>query len=71
VRRFELIRHADETGISGTGLVAEGVEFGNGRVAMRWCASGRPGSVVIWDSTADAMHIHGHDGRTELRWADE
>lgn len=70
MRRFELIRHHDETGISGTGPVAEGVEFGDGRVVLRWCTEGRPGSLVIWDSAADALEIHGHAGATELVWID-
>ena len=70
MRRFTLIRHTDETGISGTGTVAEGVEFGDGRTVLRWCAAGKPGSLVIWDNIADALAIHGHGGLTELAWID-
>lgn len=36
MRTFELHRVEDETGISGTGIVAEGVIFGDGTCAMRW-----------------------------------
>jgi len=35
VRRFFLDRMEDETGVSGSGLVAEGVVFWDGTVAMR------------------------------------
>lgn len=71
MRRFELIRHHDETGISGTGPVAEGVELGDGRVVLHWyCTGDRPGSLVIWDSAAAALEIHGHGGATELVWID-
>ena len=30
MRAFVLRRHKDETGVSGTGIAAEGVEFSNG-----------------------------------------
>lgn len=35
-RRFRLIRHHDVSGVSGTGPVAEGVQFTDGAVALRW-----------------------------------
>lgn len=35
-RTFKLVRSEDETGISGTGTVAEGIEFSNGMCAMSW-----------------------------------
>lgn len=35
-RRFHLVRDDDETGISGTGVVAEGIEFSNGMCAACW-----------------------------------
>lgn len=35
MNRFELVRDVDVTGISGTGVVAEGVEFSDGTVALR------------------------------------
>jgi len=34
MRTFFLERIEDETGISGTGIVAEGVEFSDGQIAM-------------------------------------
>lgn len=66
MKRFLLHRLEDETGVSGTGLVAEGVEFGDGTVAMRW----RTGisSTAIYDKVADVEAIHGHNGKTVLRW---
>ena len=36
MRHFYLDRHEDATGISGTGVVAQGVEFDNGKVALTW-----------------------------------
>jgi hypothetical protein len=67
---FELHRQVDHTGVSGTGIVAEGVQFGDGRVAMRWTWS-EHASTVVWDSVDDAMKIHGHDGATRVVWLDE
>lgn len=68
MRRFLLVRHEDITGVSGTGVVAEGVEFTDGSVAVRW-SSHRP-STVMWESVDDAITIHGHSGRTVIRWVD-
>lgn len=36
MRRFVLVRHRDVTGVSGTGVVAYGVEFPDGAAAVRW-----------------------------------
>lgn len=69
MRRFNLIRNKDATGVSGTGNVAEGVEFSDGQLVVRW-KSGTP-STVIWDgSEEDMMSIHGHNGWTHIEWLD-
>lgn len=64
-----LYRHKDVNGISGVGHVAEGVEFSDGRVAMRWIATTLR-STGIYDSLDDMLSIHGHDGRTEIHFTD-
>lgn len=69
MRRFDLIRHHDVSGVSGEGKVAEGVDFGT-KVAVRWCVPGVPSSVGVWDSIRDVMSVHGHNGLTEVRWID-
>lgn len=68
MRRFNLQRYVDDTGVSGTGVVAEGVQFGDGTVVIRWLGD-RPSSV-FWASIADAMAVHGHGGHTKLMWVD-
>jgi len=68
MRRFELQRDEDVSGVSGTGVVAEGLEFTDGRVVLRWLSEHR--STVIWDSIESVEVIHGHDGRTKIRWVD-
>lgn len=69
MRRFILNRIEDETGISGTGTVVEGVLFSDGKVAMRWIV-GEHRSTVVWDSIEAVEEIHGHGGRTVLEWVD-
>lgn len=69
MKRFELFREEDVSGVSGTGVVAEGVEFSDGTVALRWVASDHR-STVLWESVRSVEVIHGHDGRTVIRWKD-
>lgn len=66
VRTFDLVRHEDVNGVSGTGVVAVGAEFPDGTVAIRWM-SGTP-STVVWSSIEDALAVHSHGGKTEVRW---
>jgi len=67
-RRFELHRREDETGISGTGHIADGVEFEDGTCALRWRTEHR--STAIYPSFKDLLAIHGHDGKTKAVWID-
>lgn len=62
MRKFVLYRHRDVSGVSGIGCVAEGVEFSDGIVAIRWL--GATPSTVIWESIEHAEKIHGHSGST-------
>lgn len=85
-RRFNLVRDEDVSGISGTGIVAEGVLFsptqaaldavaGTGdaperHVAMEWLTEW-PTSVVFHQKGLAAVeHVHGHNGRTHIEWLD-
>ena len=68
MKRFHLMRHEDATGISGTGIVAEGVQFSSGEVALKWMTP--IWSCVFYLSMAAVEHIHGHGGRTTIEWVD-
>ena len=68
MRRFELHREQDVTGVSGTGVVVEGVEFSDGRCAYRWLSE--YATTVLADSMAVVEKVHGHDGRTTVVWLD-
>ena len=67
-RRFRLIRHHDVSGVSGTGPVAEGVQFTDGAVALRWY--GDYPTTTVWDAIESVIAIHGHQGATEVEWID-
>lgn len=66
MRNFVLRRDEDVNGVSGVGVVAQGVEFTDGTVAMRWMGSLR--STAIYNSIEDVEAIHGHEGRTRVVW---
>jgi hypothetical protein len=68
MRLFALDRHEDESGISGVGIVAEGVVFGDGTTVLRWLCELK--STAVYESVSDLIMIHGHDGKTVLRWID-
>ena len=61
---FYLNRLEDESGISGTGRVAQGFIFDNGKVAVTWLSE-HP-SVTIYDNIGEVRAIHSHGGATEI-----
>jgi hypothetical protein len=65
-RTFGLQRTADPSGVSGTGLVAGGVQFPDGTVCLR----GRTNtpSTAVYATLGDLMAVHGHAGATEVVW---
>ena len=68
-RRFQLHRKDDETGVSGTGIVAEGVQFSNNECVLNWMS--KRSSIGIYTHMADIEHIHGHEGKTRVVWVDD
>ncbi len=81
-RQFALHRDVDVSGVSGTGIVATGIEFVDPadvvfpdgvvlRLPPGWCRvtwhSDHP-STVLWPSVEDAMAVHGHGGATRIVW---
>jgi hypothetical protein len=62
--RFELHRHHDVSGISGTGVVAEGIVFSDGTAVLHWL--GEWNSTVVHKSVEQVIAVHGHSGATEL-----
>ena len=76
-RLFALVREHDVSGISGTGVVAEGVEFSDGTVVLRWLQAGtaRPDHVkpttVVHDDIDSVIGLHAHNGATRIVYVDE
>jgi hypothetical protein len=70
MRRFVLDRDYDVSGVSGTGVVCEGVEFSDGTCFLRWTGDW-PCSAVFWlDGIKAIMAVHGHGGATRVVWID-
>ena len=68
-RVFKMVRNADETGVSGTGVVGDGVEFPNGMVAFCWRS--KTPSVNTYRSFVEFKHVHidAHPNNdTEIHW---
>lgn len=68
MRIFVLERTLDVSGVSGTGVVAEGVEFWDGKCAMRWREPLGHQSTSFYDHIDDVEAIHGHNGATTIRF---
>lgn len=68
-RCFIVDRRRDDSGVSGIGIVAEGVEFTDGTVCLRWVTE--TATTVLFDSMQDVRTIHGHGGTTTVRWLEE
>ncbi len=66
---FCLERTDDETGVSGTGAVAYGTLYPNGKVTVAWHTR-RANSVSIYDNMEDmlAVHVLPHNGKTKVSW---
>ena len=79
LRRFLLVRTQDDTGISGVGVVAEGIEFSDKTVVLRWLAPhiaetqrerGVQPTTVLHDNILSVEALHGHNGATHVKWLD-
>lgn len=69
MKQFEIIRHHDVSGISGTGRVAEGVEFTDGTVVVRWLKTeGVEPTTVVHPGIDNVIALHGHNGSSEVVW---
>ena len=69
MRRFYLQRDEDASGISGTGRIAEGVQYANGWCSMMWLTEYF--SLVASPGIDHVEKIHGHQGKTRIVFLDE
>lgn len=65
---FAMYREEDESGVSGTGVVAYGVKWPapNNRVTLAWVAAEGRTSVAVYDDLDTIKEIHGHGGKTKF-----
>ncbi len=63
-KEFYLQRIEDESGISGTGIVARGVVLPSGKAVLEWQTFHT--SLCIYNNVQDVEAIHGHNGKTLL-----
>jgi len=68
MRRFHLQRDKDDSGVSGTGRVAEGVLLNNGWVITEWNSHHK--EIITSESIAVFEKLHGHDGKAHIIWHD-
>lgn len=66
-RLFKLRRLIDDSGVSGTGIVACGVEWPDGSAVLHWL-SDEPTTTMFPGGAAQVKRIHGHGGHTVLEW---
>ena len=67
IRTFHLLRTLDPGGVSGIGLVAEGVELTGGVCILHWIADPTKNTLEIHPTVTILLSIHGHIG-TSLVW---
>lgn len=70
-RLFTMVRNADDSGVSGTGRVLDGVLWPDGSVATRWRTDTPGGETFATWTHFHAVHVCAHPGNaTELPFAD-
>jgi len=58
IKTFTVARRADETGVSGTGVVIEGVVLATGQCIVHWLYPPPRGGIAIFDSMNDFIRVH-------------
>jgi len=74
IRTFTVARQYDETGVSGEGVVIEGVTLATGQCIAHWLFPPPRGSIAVFDSMSDfiAVHIRPHpSNRTIITYDDD
>lgn len=67
-RRFVLKRSNDVSGVSGTGVVAEGCVWSTGQATLCWLS--HLNTVATYHSIDVLLEIHGHNGATVVEFID-
>ncbi len=68
-KRFLLKRNVDDSGVSGTGYVAFGIEWPSKKVTIEWIV-GENISREEHETLENCMAVHGHGKHTVVEWID-
>ena len=68
IETFTVCRQYDETGVSGEGVIIEGVVLGTGQCIVHWLYPPPRGGIAIFDSMTDfiKVHIEPHPGNKTI-----
>lgn len=68
IRTFTVCRINDESGVSGTGVVIEGIVLATGQCVVHWLYPTPKGSIAIFESISDfaTVHIKPHPGNETI-----
>ena len=69
LRRFKIIREPDPTAIPDVKIVAEGIEFTNGRVCVMW--EPKVKTLIHFDSMYEMMSLMADSPTTRVEYIDE
>ena len=58
IRAFTVYRNDDESGVSGTGVVIEGVKLATGQAVIHWLYPPPRGGIAVFDSMDDFIKVH-------------
>ena len=58
IRTFTVCRQSDESGVSGEGVVVEGVSLASGHCIIHWLFPPPRGGIAIFDSLDDFLKVH-------------
>ena len=58
IQSFTVYRTADETGVSGDGIVIEGVRMATGQCVIHWLYPPPRGGIAIFESMDDFIKVH-------------
>lgn len=58
IRTFTVCRQVDISGVSGDGVIIEGVTLGTGQCIIHWLFPPPRGGVAIFDSLEDFLKVH-------------
>ena len=58
IRSFTVCRQYDETGISGEGVIIEGIVLASGHCIIHWLFPPPRGGIAIFDSLEDFLKVH-------------